>query len=184
MIQGKTMAKKTVRINIHGLCRAYDLWTGEVEDDALEGVRRSTWTPQGSDRPEKSFLIDEGEQERNIPALTFNILQAAEANPIRTKEIIHKEAPDIEDKFELDELELGEREWYVELVDALVYLSVDRYDDYGERYWYRPWQKAKERNPELLGRGRRVSHPGLDDDDEQEVEEEDVKGESAAEADW
>lgn len=187
------MANLTSRINIHGRCRSHELWTGKVsagdtlrqEGDALVGVRPALWSAQGSDVTERSFEVNEGETWRNIPLYTFNILQAAEVEPDAVVEIIYEVAPDIERKFDLGGIETGTRDWYIELVDALLYLSVgdDRYDDYGRRYWYQPWQKAKEKNPDLLGEGRMVIHPGADADSEDEDVEPEAAG-SATEANW
>lgn len=185
------MANMTVRINIHGMCRSKELWTGSVSageyleepGDALEGIKPSTWSERASSNEERSFKVFEGSTWRNIPAITFNILQAAEARPDAVREIVHEEAPDVAEEFSLDEKSAGEREFYIELVDALAYLSVERYDDYAERYWFHPWQKAKERNPDLLGEGRRVLHPGKDAEKEEEMRQsENVT--SAADAGW
>lgn len=186
---GDTMANMTKRINIIGQCRTKRLWTGSIsagstigeEGKALDGVKPETWSPSGSDRIERSFLVHEGENWRNIPAINFNILQAAENEPEEVLEILYDEAPDVEEKYNFESLEFGSRTWYITLVEALVYLSVDRADGYGERYWYRPWRKAKERNPDLLGEGRFVEHPGKDA--EPEENDEPISG-SAADANW
>lgn len=190
---GLIMARLTTRINIHGLCRTYDLWTGSVSagdklgegNGALDGVKPSTWNEQGSNRTEKSFLVDEGEMERNIPYYVFNILQAAETEPGAVLEIVLDEVPEADEKFDLVDLDTGTDKWYKELVEVLVYLSVDKYDGYGQRYWYQPWRKAKERNPDLLGEGRMVRHPGKD---AEEVEEDPIEAadnvQSAADASW
>lgn len=184
------MAMKTARININGLCRTHQLWTGKIsagpvlgEDGPLDGVKPSTWQEQSSEIVERSVLINEGSSWRNIPLDVFNILQASETEPERVKEIIHGEVSDVERKFDLDGIETGTRDWYIELVNALVYLSADKHEDYGERYWYHPWQKAKERNPELLGEGREVLHPGRHAEPEEESGNE-SEANSAAEATW
>lgn len=174
------------------MCRTRELWSGKVsagdrlgeEGDALEGIKPSTWRERGSDYEEKSFLVDEGAAERNIPQYTFNILQAAEAEPEMVRAIIHDEAPDVASKFELDTIDVASEDWYKELVDALTYLSVDKHEDYGRRYWYLPWKKAKEMNPELLGDGRKVIHPGQDAEVVEEDDEPDEQVNSAADANW
>lgn len=188
------MANIVKRINIEGMCRTRDLWTGSVsagpyldeEGDALDGVKPSTWSPQGSDKTERSVLVDEGSTWRNIPLYNFNILQAAEAEPAEVAAIVVDEVPELDDKFELLNLEPGSRDFYAELVDVLVYLSVDRSDGYGERYWLQPWQKAKERNPELLGEGREVKHPGKGATREQDRDDDELgeNVQSASEVSW
>lgn len=187
------MTQLTKRINIHGRCRSGRLWSGKVsagdtlgvEGEHLDGVKPSTWEPRGSDREERSLRVNEGETWRNIPLYCFNILQAAQNEPAETAAIVMDEVPELEEKFDLLSIEPGTREFYVELAEILAYLSVDYSEDYAERYWFNPWRKAKERNPDLLGEGRQVIHPGKDatagDDDQGEPSEEVT---SAAEADW
>lgn len=185
------MANRNKRINILAAVQADRLHNGLVsagdvldeEGDILDGVKPSIWSPQGSEKTERSFLIDEGEQWRNIPYNVFNIMQAAEVKPAEVAAIMMEKVPETDEKFDLLDMEPGTKEFYVELAEILVYLSMDRDEEYGERYWYYPWRKAKERHPDLLGQGRKVTHPGKNAtrDEEPDVSEETS---SAAEAGW
>lgn len=178
------MVGLTTRINIHGLCRTYELWSDEVSAEDLDGVEAATWQAEGESTVEQSFRVDEGETERNVPYYTFNILQAAEADPRKVREIIHDEAPTVSQRYDLDEIDVGTTEWFKELVEVLVYLSIDRSEDYGQRYWFLPWQKAKELNPDLLTDGQAIVHPGKDAVEDDEQDGESAITNSAAYADW
>lgn len=171
------------------MCRTRRLWTEDdiegkgADPEDIDHLEPSTWDDQGSSNEEASFRIDEGTTKRNIAKTNLNILQAADNAPEEVMEIIHEEAPSIEEKFDLDGIETGTKDWYVELCDALAYLSFDgeKDDGYAERYWYHPWRKLKEENPEI--EGYFIDHPGknnLEDDSIKQSEETD----SAAEADW
>lgn len=184
------MARLTIRTNILGMCRTRRLWKeddiegGAIKPDDIEGIEASVWSEQGSDVEETSFRIDEGSAKRNMPARNLNIMQAAENNPEEVGEIIREEAPDAWDNFDLDIVPDETRDWLIELADALAYLSFDdgKDEDYARRYWYDPWRKLKEDNPEI--RGYHIEHPGkreVEKDPEPQISK---NAGSAAEANW
>lgn len=184
------MARLNLRLNIEAMCRTYQLWTDDdiqgerIDPEDIDMVEPATWSEQSSDTEERSFRINEGAAWRNMPLYNFNILQAADNEPDEVMEIIHDKAPDVERKFDLAGIESGTRDWFIELVDALAYLSFheDKDEDYATRYWYHPWRKLKEEHPEI--EGYYMGHPGkdsLEDDEGPKVSEETS---SAAQADW
>ncbi len=183
------MANLTKRINIEGMCRTYQLWPERVEsgdvlnrEGSLEGIKPSTWSPNDSSRVERSYLIEEGAEWRNIPHYNFNIMQAARADNEQVKDIVLEKVPEAEQKFELHEVETMSEDFYRELAGILAYLSVDRSEGYAERYWYRPWQKALSMNEELRD-GTYLEHPGKGaTPDHRENDRPETN--SAAEADW